>query len=528
MAETYSPEDLRAELARRGLPDEGESAYETGDYAAELRRRGLDVRGGIEGRLRGAVGQTVAGAIETVVPLAAPVVGMARGATAGAPLGIPGMLLGAGVGGMAGGGINVLGTQALRGLEGQPLLDVGESLNLIGEQGIAGVTGQALGSAMAGGLSLLRGGTTKLRQIAANAAKTIGVELTAAEETGSRAMTIAENLTKRSLGAGPFDAMGRRKSTQLISAAERITGPMEDVGQVNLRNNRFTEMLEGLRTGFKHNAENAFGSYAKAVGGLQQELTEDMLPSFFATASKLREDLSIFPSLRNTKIEGLLGQVEAYRKGMAPQVRVKPQHEAAIRKMLGLRRDEPIDAANLPLFSNPQFAQFLETVPPTLPTLAQIRKVRSDLGELAFPPKGQIVDPASAEAKQLWGALASDLETHAAARGGLAQLQASNQMYSVDLAQLDKKIYANMLKGAKNLSDVSKQLFNPRDQSTLLDAKSILTDDGWKMIQQQYADDVFLGGKIIVPLETGGYGLNGPMLADLLFKDRRVDRKSVV
>ena len=517
----YTPEEIRAELARRGLPDEGESAYDAGDYAAELRRRGLDVRGSIEERFRGMVGQTAAGAIETVAPLVAPVAGAARGAMAGAPLGFPGMVIGAGLGGMAGGGVNVLGTDILRGMEGQPPLTTMQALTEMGEQGIAGMGGQVLGTAMAGGLRLLKGGTTKLRQIAANAAKNLGVELTAAEQTGSRAMTVAENLTKRSLGAGPFDAMGRRKSMQAIGAAENIVGPLPEAAQSSLRSNKFMGLMEKLREGFKERASNAFRAYERAVGGPQQELTEDMLPSFFATTAELEGGQSILPALRSGKMGALYEQIKEFRAGMTSSIRVKPQHEAAIRKLMGLRPDEPLDAANLPIFSNPQFAQFLETVPAKLPTLAQIRQIRSDLGELAFPPHG-VTDPASAPAARLWGALADDLEAHAAARGGLALLQESNQMYRVDLAQLDKKIYANLLAGAKSLPDVSKTLFNPRSQDVLLDAKSILTEDGWKMIQQQYADDVFLGSNFLVPLETGGWGVKGRALGDRLIRDRRV------
>lgn len=402
-----------------------------------------------------------------------------------------------------------------------------QALGEMGEQFAGGAGGQALGMGLGAGLKLMQGGVTKLRKLIDLTAQGHGIELTAGEKTGSRAVGFLERITQRSLGAGPFEAMGRRQASQLTGAFERTLGTtMEEAGDTAARSNTFKDMLVRLRTGFKDSAKQSFGTYAKHVGGLDSPMGPDDFGNLLTLRDQLAADVPIWSSLRNTRLGSILDDIAEMQAGMTEQIKMRPAAEAAIRKMMGLSADEPLTAANLPL-NDPALKGLFEVVPPKLPTLGQIRAIRSKLGDLAFPDRaaGAITDPMTKEARMLWGALADDLEAHALKRGGQPALDAlheSNQMYATSLENLDKKMYATLLSGAKDLPAFSKELFNPRNPRPLLDAKATLSDEGWQMLQQQYADDVLVSGGVVKPLEGGGFGFNGKALSDRLYRDKRI------
>ncbi len=474
-------------------------------------------------------GETVGQAIEALAPEALPVAGMTIGAAVGAPAGPGAASAMAGAGAGAGEAFNILVEDVARYTQGQPPVPLGETLTRLGSQFTAGASAQAVGT-VAG--ALMRGAGTaphKLREMVSLSARGFGIELTAAEQTGSRILGVVENISKRSLGAGPYEALGRRQAAQLIGASERTLGvTTAEAAQTLQRSQRFLTMLEGVREKFKLDAGVHFNDYLRMVGGPKTPLGPDDLAPFFAKAEEIRRGLNILPSMRNAKLVEILKNIKQLEKRMSPETIIDPKVEPVIRKQLGLGPTEDLTKYLPNLMNNPQFAQFITTKPARLPTLEQVRKIRADLGDLAFPDrlKGAVtVDAPIADAERLWSALATSLEEHALARGGdaaFASLKASNQFYSVSLANLDARMYTQLLGAQKDLPAFSRMLFNPHDPGPLMGAKAIVSDEGWKLLQQQYVDDVLVTGKVIKGLEGGGYAFDGRAFAERIGKDLRV------
>jgi len=474
-------------------------------------------------------GERVGPVIDAMAPSALPVAGMAIGGAIGAPGGVLTASPMAGAGAATGEAFNIVIEDTVRWTQGLPPIPMEETLSRLGGQFAAGATAQAALPAAHALMRGFEGGVPKLRRGISLFAKGMGVELTAAEMTGSRVLTVGENIAKRSLGAGAYEAFGQRQAQQLVTASEgRFGVTLHEARQTLTRSDRFLNVLKAMREDFKADARVFFNRYAESVGGVQSTLGPDDLPNLFEMATEIRRVHRLrWSELQNTKLGGILKNIFNMQKAMKPRAVMSKDAEVVIRKAMGLEPTEPIDPRWLE--NNPQFAQLVREVKPgKLPTLEKIRENHTALGELAFPDRAEgaiTVDAPVAAARRLWGAMSADLEAHAAKAGGpqaLANLKQANEFYSVKLDALDTGMYKQLLAANKDLPAYSKRLFNPHDPGILRDAMKQLTPEGKALIQQQYVDDILVSSRVVNELPGGGLGFDGTSFANRLGRDRRV------
>jgi hypothetical protein len=405
-------------------------------------------------------------------------VGAARGAAAGAPFGPAGMAVGslggAVIGGMAGRGT----TQLIQGAQGQPMEPV---LETMGRGAMTGLEAEAMGlpfKALSGAITSPMMPTPAL-QMATQSAKARGITLTAAEQTGSPIFRTLESISERSLTGGqPMKRFMEMRAEQLVQSGEQFGVQFGPVTDAVTRSNRFVNVLQDRVKALKGEASQLFESYIQAAG----PKSPVPMAGVYKRAFDIQSDMPLFQSLRNTKLTNPSGT------GILDEI------------------------------------QTLQSQGFTSLPLEEMRKIRTALGDIAYPDRlagTVIVDAPVAAARRLYGAMTEALELNATATGTLPLLQRANQFQKTVIHNLDDSaFYTSILDSNKQLSALSKTLFNPRDTGVLLDAKSIMTPEGWKLIQQQYWDDVFT--QAIEKTNTGARGINGKTFAQRLDKDRAV------
>lgn len=481
-----------------------------------------------------AVGQTAG---PYVAPLAGIGVGAARGATMGAPFFPPFGAFAGGVGGAMLGGItgtaanaaadlgrrtvtgepprptldvlrDVVGGGAKMGLESTPPglvasgaydLSQGNLMHGAMKMGFAAMpgVGRFLGSNEDAGLALVREATNK-------AARAWGVEMSAAQQSGKPMLRGADAFIQRSFGgSGVYQNLGARQNEQMLGATqevgENLTGKSLD--QMT-RNNRFMTALEGRVTDLKKQADQMFGDYIKIAGPASPVDVTTMVTA----AQKMLGEMPKTPSLQNGRLKSVLSDIVALGQPIPPTVATSP-------------------------ITDP-FGRAIQTVTnpggPQITTLQELRRIRTALGDIAFPDSlnGAVVtDVPIGAARHLYGTMTGALEQHAAAQGPqvAAKLAEANQFYKTVVQGFDGKFYAGILASEKRLGQFSNQLFNPRDTGMLMDAKTATTPEGFKMIQQQYWDDVFSpAAKGAIKETDAGSMLLGKQFGDRIARDQNV------
>jgi len=429
-------------------------------------------------------------AMQTLGPVIAPMAGIARGTVAGAPLGPAGMVGGAVLGGMAGFAANEAVDLGSRMATGQPPKPTSEVVsNVVLGGGRAGLESTPPG-AIAGGLARAAQGRMATdvlgglgqatlglvgspqaiqflasrnveqasRQAVMNSARAFGIELTAGEQAGTPMLRGIEAITSRSFfGSGSFRDIGLRQTDQAVKAAKGIsdatTGPMLDT---TTRSNRFLTALSARVDDLKKQAGDKFDQWLSTTG----PETPVEIGSLVATAQGLKAQMPSTPSLRNSKLTAVLDDIARLdRPALGPQTDILGQP---------IKRPVPI---------------------------SELRNIRTALGEIAYPDRlagAAVSDVPIGQARQLYGAMTQALEETADRAGTLTMLKEANQFYKTSVADaLDSNFYKAILASEKQLGSFSKQLFNPRDPGLLMDAKATVSPAGWKMVQQQYFDDVF-------------------------------------
>ncbi len=407
--------------------------------------------------------------------------GAARGAAAGVPLGLPGVvgggLVGAAMGGMAGRGT----TEVIHGLQGQQMEPVTDTMT---KGAMTGLQAEAMGMPLKalqvgmGGASTTPWVLNTPRVAAVNEAKARGINLTTAETSGSPFFRTLESISERSLtGSNTFKRFAENQAEQLIQSGEQTGiqfGPPIDAFA---RSNRFTTALKGRIADVKAQSNQMFENYVNAAG----PTSPVDISGLYQAARDIRGRMTILPSLNklspSNQILGTLEDIETLQK------------------------------------------QGFTTLP-----LNEVRKIRSTLGDIAYPDRlGGVViaDPPIAAARKLESSLYASLEANATATGTLAQFKEANQFRKVVVGGIeDSSFYKNLIDNDRSLTSLSKSLFNPRDPGMLLDAKTVVSPEGWKMLQQQYWDSVFTESTRISDVGTRGF--LGAKFADKLLKDKPI------
>lgn len=483
-------------------------------------------------------GQMVRGFVRGVADIAAPLagagIGAMRGAAQGAPLGPPGAVVG-GIGGAVFGGITGmagretvdLADRVLTGQPPRPISDVMQDVLLGGAR--FGVEATPPGAIVSGVEKILAGepvmgalqtatGLVGLPQtgrmlgqlpsitariqdsVRANtgrAAQRLGIDLTAAEQSGKPFLEAAEALLMRTGGsAAQFRKFGAAQNAQAIGASEdlvRVTTG-ETLQDAAVRGNRFAIALKEQFVAMKKVVATKEADFTRAVGATSP--VDVTLAA--ATAQQLRDALPKTPSLVQGRLKAIFDDLIALGQPIPGTTRTSP--------ILG-----------------PQGQAITTTIPPrpNVTTLEEVRRIRTALGEFAFPSGQAIPEVPRAQAQKLYGALSATLDNFAAARGpgALAKWEEARQATSRLHAVTDGAWYADILDGTRSLPDFSRKLFT--DLTMLRDAKVITSDAGWKMIQQQYWDDaLFHSGNL--RRTSDGQMILGKAFGDRIFKDREV------
>ena len=446
--------------------------------------------------------------------------GGAAGAELGAPFG-PVAMVGGALGGAALGGIlGRQGTNVLNTLMGQPSQE--SPLTTIGEGAKTGIITEALGfpfrlfPGQTPGFALpgqipaqlpvsfppLVSDPEPLRTLGVNAARAHGINLSAAEQSGNPFLRIWEALTSRSLmGANTFTSTGEQQTQKIFQAGGKVSsefGPMLDV---ETRANRFLTSLQGQIKNLKDQGSQLFEQLVRTAG---PESRVD-ISALVETAGKIAADRPLWPSLQKYKLNAILKDIHAS---------TIPPDALAVAKQMGLNPDVPGELATLKQVMAGVGKAF-DTGPITV-SLSQARHIRTALGDIAYPDALQgtvTVDAPVAAARRLEGAMHEALQNHADLTGTRNLFDAANQYRSITIGNLDSNFYASLLSSNKNLASWSKQLFNNRDPGMLLDAHTVVSDSGWKLIQQQWWDDVFNAAKTHSKT-TGAAGFDGVKFAE--------------
>jgi len=427
-------------------------------------------------------------ALEYGPSMAAIGMGATRGAAALAPAGpLPAFLGGIG-GAILGGVTGRAATETGKTMLGQPAMSIPEQVASGAEAGLKaeayGLPFRGLG-ALTGTMRIpgaVPGATaplTVLRQQTVQAAKKLGIDLTAAEQSGSPLLRLGEVITERSVtGMSPMQAFKIRQAQQVLDVGESVGvqwGPAMDVGT---RSNRFLAALEGRVEQMKQMASGLFDRYVTAAGSRSPA----PLQPLFDRAFEIRGDLPLFQSLKNPKLTNPSGT------GLLDEIQTLQQ-------------------------------QGFTTLP-----LEELRKLKTAVGNIAYPSRFQgtvVVDAPVAAARRLYGSLQESVKQNAAATGTTALLEEANQFESrVIHGVLDGRFYTQVVKSEKSLGTLGKTLFNPRDPGMLLDAKTAVSPEGWKILQQHYWDETF--SPAITVNEAGVRGFQGAKFADKVASDRSI------
>ena len=407
--------------------------------------------------------------------------GSARGAQYGAQFGPWGAAAGGLGGAMLGGIAGLAGTNLIdltrRAIQGEPQrapLDVMQETLVQGAK--TGAEAELLGYPFRVAGAAWRGAEMSLEHAKALlAARANGIDLTMAETADRPFLRLAESITARHMtGAGPFEQMAVKQSKQMRGAfqafGEREFGATLEAGG---RSNRFLGLMKSRVNDLRSQAGQLFEQWIAQAGGPR---TPVVLQPLYDAAYAIRMQQSVLPSVQNPKLVKMLGDIESLR------------------------------------------SQGFKDLP-----LAQMKLLRTQLGEIGYPSPlaGAVtVDAPVAAARQLRKGLDVALTAHADATATRPLFDASNQLYSRIHRQFDNTLYRGLLSGDKTLGEFSRRLFNARDPGLLIDAKAAVTDDGWKLLQQQYWDDVFTSSRVALP--SGGHGFNGAKFADRIARDQNV------
>ena len=403
--------------------------------------------------------------VEMAPSMAAIGAGESRGAAAGAPMGPWGAVVGGLAGGALGGVLGRAGSNVLLQREESPL----ETIRYGGE---AGLISELIGVPLRAIPTVKPGIVPRYTQQAEAraAAQARGIDLDAAQLSGSNMLRSVRAFATRA-GSKKLEAFGERQAAQVVAAGEiqaQAFGPPQDIAT---RSNRFLGLLETRMDALHQQGDDLFARAYQQMG----LNTPASLQPLYDAAFTIRNNQPVLESLRNPKLIKLLENIEAL-----------------------------------------QSQGFME-----LP-LKRVRDIQTALGDIAFPKAlaGSVtVDAPVAAATQLWGALRDGVTSVATQRGAIPAWEEALQHHALVIARANNsQTMKALLAGEKQLPSLAKQVFNPNDPGLLIDAKAILSPDGWKLLQQQYWDEAWTVGTMTTP--SGLQGFNGKRFADKIQKDR--------
>ena len=442
-------------------------------------------------RIGGALSQAPGMAYEAAKEYGPSLYAIGRGATAGAARGAPlgpwgtlgGALGGAVIGGMAGRAATNVWNLGEHALTGAPVTAQPESpLETAYRGGMTGLESELGGRGI--GLfikpfrvqTLGEAGRTAMKA-AGKEAIARGIDLDAAQMSGSPFLQSMRSAATR-MGSRELRQFGEKQAGQVIKAGEEelgaSIGPPLDLAA---RSNRFMELLQTRVSAIKQEGNDLFERYVQLAG----ERSPVSLQPLYKAAYEIAGDQGILRSIQNKRLMSILREIQTLK------------------------------------------AQGFTELP-----LREIRKIQQGFGDIAFPStvKGTVtVDAPVAAAQKLWGALKDSLTAQAAQSGRadtLAALEEANQFWGLAVAPMnDSRLFRALLAGDQSLGSTAKQLFNPRDTGLLLDAKAVLSDEGWKVLQQHYWDEVF-NASVSVSKSGGAPAFNGAKFADQMARDKTV------
>lgn len=439
-----------------------------------------------------------------VAPMVGAGVGAVKGAALGAPAGPVGMafggLVGAAAGGLFGGATNEALEATHRLMTGKPQRPFEDQLGAVLGEGEGALYGQAIGTAAAPVVGRLAatvtGYATAAREALVRTAHNWGIDLTAAQQTGANIFKNLEAAIMRVPGgAGVMQAFGSRQASQLAAGVEHLSEAASGRAAVDAgtRSSLFVEALEHRMAAAKRQATVLFDRYMAAAG--PDSLVDPTPLVRFAQVMRGRVPEG---ALGNGRLRSILDDIIAW--GERPKTWAEfAETQGAIAGAGGVQ-GRPAGALPLSPMELARGAAPGTPVPgggrPV--TLAEIRNIRTALGEFAYPGKlATTQEVPIGQARQLYGVLTGMLKEDAARKGPgvTALLENFNQFErAVIHGQLSGTWYAQLLKHDKDLGSMSRRLFDPKaagePNSMLLSALAVLNREGWQMIQQQYFDDV--------------------------------------
>lgn len=462
---------------------------------------------------------------------AGPIIGAGYGALKGGALGMAGGPWGAAAGGIAGAFVGGMAgaavPEAVDLVRGQPNPDAIPNVLEAGRGSVVGqMIGAPIGQAISGIPSAVRTAKDKLFDLSRH----YGVDLTAAELSGASIFKGMEGLGKRLFGgADVFGAFGAKQAGQLTRAGEglveRVTGtaPLDAA----TRSNRFLTALETRTAAAKRYGGVLFDRYIKAAG----EQSPVDVSGVVDGARSLLAQMPNVKSLQNPRLRQILSDIVDLQKIRQPshdyRVSVSPRSgtmtaetgaygEELTTAPLGPTarvREVPSSTAPVDMITGQEIKRDV--------SLGELRKIRTALGEFAYPGKTAVTQEVPvAAARKLYGMFTESIKRHAEGIGPEAKAlldEMSQFERSTIHGTLDASWYAQVLKG-DSLGKFAGQLFNPRDPGMLLDARAVVSPQGWKMIQQQYVDDVLAKGGSGKMFEGRDPTFDGRAVADRLLR----------
>jgi hypothetical protein len=335
-----------------------------------------------------------------------------------------------------------------------------------------------------------------------------GVDLTAGQQTGRPFFQWSESYAAKSpMGRDKMMGFAERQTEQLQQAGSALqmqaTGlpPMDTL----TRNNRFVTVMSGQLAKTKAEGNRLFDVAFKEIG-----------PKTPVNATNLTEVAKVIraeqPTIRGQQVKGFgLGPVDDVLKQV-----VGRDTEAEIRALLKLPADAPI----------PPGIQVSNAAPQKPISIDELRILKNRLIDVAYPDRfagAAVVDSAQVRtARRLIGAIGDDIEAVARSKGpaALHALENAKQFWGTQVSAMDGGWYAEVLADKRVLSDLNTRLFNRNDPGVLLDAKKVTSEEGWKLIQQQYMDMLFKESTILRPEAGGSMGFNGKKFAERVLNPR--------
>lgn len=476
----------------------------------------------------------------------APLVGAGVGAAKGTALGAPGGPIGMAAGGIAGAFLGGMGgaaiPEALDLVSGQPNP---QAIPNVLEAGRGSVVGQMIGAPLGQLISGIPSAVKTAKDKLYDVSRYYGVDLTAAELSGASLFKGIEGLSKRLFGgADVFGSFGAKQAGQLERGGAQLIEESTKLAPTDVvaRSNRFLTALESRVAAAKRYRSTLFDRYIKEAG---EQSPIDVEPVIEGARGLLSQMPSV-KSLQSPRLRQILVDIVDLQKIRQPSqgYRVStstPQPQAGTptgvygESMAAGQSGaygEPLSAG--PAVSRLNVREFPTEVAPIDPitgaeitrqvTLGELRKIRTALGEFAYPSKSGPVtsDVPVAAARKLYGMFTEAIAKHAEGVGPNAKglLNEMTQFErSVIHGALDGQWYAQILKG-DSLGKFSGQLFNPNDLGMLMDARSVMNAKGWKLIQQQYLDDVLSKSGAGKMFEGRDPTFDGRAVADRLLRGR--------